>query len=685
MKLTTATMPAKAKAKAKAKYTALASLLLIIMVMLIMPIATVSATPGDPNTWWSSPQRLLPYAGGGVQLATDPIDSSVSYITEAGGYGVVSGKETSNWLNGDFKKLGTDTPVTDQFPTHVYDEHGTMFAVWGGRNAQTADFNVLYNSVQRGTNNVGIGRNLTQELFGRARHSQGEAHIAYSKEQHKIFIIFVERTNPDGDGDLLLYFVESGNQGSTWSQPLELGTLSGYAPALPNLIVDTAGLPHVFYGVMAQNDSRSWLFERVRAANGNWSAAQDISGADRARIFRPKFTLAPNGDIWSVWGSDPPSGVAVDKQVTVAHWNASSGQWQHFNNINQSVGGDGFDAIAVGSDGVIWTIWTDIAGPVEDWTVKFSYSTDNGQTWHAPLQVLRNSDFMLKRSFDIAAIASKKYIYLALTAESADPNFPTGATIFLQTIPETSRLQAGGPAPTSTPNNTAQPTFIAATPTPTNRATTAAAQTTSAAPAVNNNSGTSTTGQAGFQVAPTISKPQAQPAQSQATSPTPPPLGPTPTPTLAPAIAQATSYAQTQLAAAQTPQVMQLPTEAAGPFVGGVGPKVVLPTATAAAPKPTMLPPTVTATTIPTTTEAVTTTTAAIEYQQATLAATPAVTQTAGATQSAATATITPSQPKSPPPTGALWLLPVGIVAAAKGALNLITARAAATVISGKK
>ena len=118
----------KIQAKARVQYTALASLLLIIIITLILPIATATATPGDPSTWWSSPQRLIPYAGGDVQLATDPVDLSVSYVTEAGGYGVVSGKETSIWLNGDFKKLGTDTPAIDQYPAHIYDEHGTMYA-----------------------------------------------------------------------------------------------------------------------------------------------------------------------------------------------------------------------------------------------------------------------------------------------------------------------------------------------------------------------------------------------------------------------------------------------------------------------------------------------------------------------------------------------------------------------------
>lgn len=651
-----------------------ASLVAILLSILVGFEATspANAAPNDPNTWWSPPQLLLPYGGRDVQLSIDPLDNAVSYVADSPAYGVVTGKENDNWLNAAYRKLGTDTPNLDQYPQSTFDEFGTQYVVWGARNDKTAKFNVFFNKVTRGTNNVGIPINLTAQLWPGvapdALPTTGLVHIAYSTQQHKVFVIFTEDEtngfNPPGPttttqtGNMPVYFVESADQGTTWSQPLKLGAMDGYAPAVPNIIVDKAGLPHVFWGVMAQSNSRSWLYESVRNASGTWSQPQDIAGSPRARIFRPKFTLADNGDIWASWASDPASGVSSNKELTVAHWSATSNQWQSWNNV---AGEDGvnFTAIAVGSDGVIWVMFEVQAGDPAIWRTDFVYSTDNGQSWHSPLQVIRNSDWQWYRSFGMYAVASKGYIYLVTTGESQDPNHATGPALFLQMIPETSRLQVNAtPTVTTTPpsptivNATAAPTSTATAPAmivPTSNAAAPTATPTQPASNGTNNNGSNQ----GFQVAPT------QPAQPQPTSVPAATQSPKPTqqPTataVPPQIATATAYANAQATAAAQPQMIVLPSMP--PLASGIGPRINLPTAITV---PTTEPPTA-----PPTEQGV-------QYVNATPDV--VITSTSPITNPA-------TKPKKAPPTNSPVFVFVAVAALAKALLNIVAGKSLAAI-----
>ena len=460
-----------------------------LLVVILLPVVTaltlagVGLTTGPAqvraatNVLWSPPVRVLDYSGRDVALAQDPIEHIVSYAAASSGYGIVVGQESNNWLNGDHIKLATDVGENGQYPRSAYDEFSTLYVVWGARNATTGKFNIWFNRILRRANNVTIPRNLTAEMFGLNGPGSNEAdmpvtgapRIAYSFQQHKVFVVFIRNVGEGDNLDRRAYFSESGDQGTTWSKPIELGQMSGYAPANPNIIVDAQGFPHVYYGVMADNDSRSWIYERVRGASGGWSNPRDIVGAPRTREFEPRFTLAPNGDIWSSWFSDPATGLSAQKELTVARWNSASDQWQSFNKLGGEEG-VGNNAIAVGDNGQVWVMWTRMIGEPDNWRTDFTYSTDNGQSWQPPMLVVFNAGWYMKRSFGMAAIASKGLIYFMLTAETNDPDHATGDALFLQQIPQDSRPSPSDPTPTpliTPPTSTPKPTIGATTPTST--------------------------------------------------------------------------------------------------------------------------------------------------------------------------------------------------------------------------
>ncbi len=641
------------QSKSKKKSASVAKLLKVGIVRIIViglslaANSLISLNQVRADGQWSVPQRILPYAGL-VRFAINPLNKNVTYVTDSSGYGVLTGNEGSGWLTGAFSKLGNDSPALDQNPSVAFSNFGDEFVVWGARNAN-GQFNVLFSRLApQQVANPGIPRNLTKEIYGSDSHVTGVPVVGYSEQQKKLFVVYAENPDPDVPGDRPIWEVESADFGAKWSSPQQLGGLQGYAPAFPAMIVDQAGKPHVFYGAMASDDSHSWLYERVRDAAGNWSAPQEISGGNRSRIFRPRPALASTGDIWLIWASDPPAGVAVDKEATVARWNASSGQWQHWNNVSQGAG-VGFAAITVAEDGTIWVAWTNIADHnLSNWHVDFTTSRDNGSTWTPVTRIFKNGDWQWLRSFDIALAASKQQIYLGICAESTDPNHIQQASLFLSTIPQV----AYGPIPTAT---AVPPTATATSlpPTPTVTAPAIApinpTSTPTSAPTISNQAGAST---------------NIPPNQAQAASPTPV-IGNQPAPpaiatsTLPADIVQATSYAQNQANAAKTPVLIQVPI--AMQTSTGQGPALVLPTATAT-------PIATTATINPTAAPASTTISAA-----PTIVA-PEPTQPA-VTPNQATAQAQGSTPtnngSNPIPPIAFAITPFALALAGKGAINL--------------
>jgi hypothetical protein len=624
-----------------------AGLIIGMTTVLIVTALTGSAQPAPAsaatNVLWSPPIRVLNYSGRDVDLQQDPVDHSVSFAVDSSGYGVLVGREDKNWLN-QFVKLGTDTGELDQYPRSAFDEFGTLYVVWGSRNPTNGQFNIGFNRILHGETNITPRRNLTAEMFALTGQpnavlpTTSSPHIAYSLPQHKIYVSFTYDADPGEGTDRRAYFSESADQGTTWSQPIELGRMTGYAPATPNIAVDKAGYPHFFYGVMTENDSRSWLYERVRGADGQWSAPRDIAGAPRTRIFRPKFTVAPNGDIWGTWPSDPASGLAPYKELTVARWNSSTGVWQSWNKVGGETG-VGDTALAVGDNGQVFVIWSNITGDPAGWKTDFTYSTDQGQSWQKPMLVLFNAGWYMKRSFGMNAVTSKGLIYFMITAETSDPNHATGDALFLQQIPQDSRPSPDDPTPTplitpptATPLPTVPPT---ATPPITGQATgSPTASTTPSTPtqsptATQASSPNSTPSQAqpqpptatptptqlpatatptaantptGFEVAPTSAP--AAPGQGrgsnnnapQPTATSAPTVTPQPTTTIPADVLEATAQQSAQMSAAAQPLLVPLPTIEPGQLnvISGIGPRVELPTTTprpaTATPKPTSSP-----------------------------------------------------------------------------------------------
>jgi hypothetical protein len=661
---------------------------------------------------WSPPAILLPYVGGMPGLCINPLDSTMSYLVGSGGYGEATGSEGNNWLNGTFTKL-SDLPGPGSC---AFDEFGTLHAVWSLR-GDSGTFNIYYNSVQKGSGNVPLYRNLTKEIYGQDKYTL-DAHIAVSIQEKKVFIIYRERSD---NGDPLM-FIESDNQGDTWSKPLNLGTLSGYRPAEPDLIVDKAGLPHIFYGVF-KDGGPSVIYHRMRQPNGSWTAPENITGIDLSRPIWTQAELDPvSGDIYVSW---------VEGQTGISHWNAANGKWTTIQNISNSGGRAFFPTIAVNSQtGVVWDIWAD--GP----NIWARQSLDHGQTWQGKELVVNEGAAKIGRMYGLKARSTRGIIYLLISADQLDPLYYVGPTLSLMTFNQsistpgmtpTASPKATGtpggtatpviqpslspgpqtPVPTATPGITQAPPTITpqptatllptVTPQPTATPVPTATPQPTPAPVVFPTAIPTSTAQptntptmvptATPKPVPTstntpLPMPAQVPGQSQnqnsqagQTQTSQPTLTPSPTSvatlqptaTILPEAAQATAMAEAQRIAAATPQSLVVPL--APPGSGGKGPLLVLPTST---PIPTTtVPPTATPQPTATTNPSQLTATGRSEM---TVAAQNKEPSSNKQSQENTVLEVGPTQ-SVPPSPGPLWLLPLGLAVAGKGLLNLLAFR----------
>ena len=621
---------------------------------------TSAATPALGPVW-APPQILLPYVADMPGLCVNTLDSTISYLAASGGNGEASGSEGNNWLNGTYTKLN------DGYGTGgcAFDEFGTLHAVWSYR-GDSGTYNFYYNSVQKGSGNVPPVRNLTREIYGKDKYTLA-AHIAVSLQQKKVFIIYQERGE---DGDPLM-FIESGTQGDTWSKPVQLGVLSGYRPAESDIIVDKAGLPHVFYGVFKEGGP-SIINHRMRLADGRWTQDENITGDDLSRPIWTQAELDPtSGDIYVSW---------LEGQTGISSWDAATGKWSHTANISNSGGRAFWPTIAVNTQtGVVWDIWVDADN------IWSRQSADHGKTWQGKELVVNLGAAKIGRIYGLKARSTRGIIYLLISADQLDPLYYVGPTLELMTFnqsvfsqpvtptaaptappPPTGTVAPGPtPAPTNTPVPTATPlpltaTQVPPTSTPKPPATATATATNVPVPAQGNSQPQDQNQNQG-QPQP---QPQAQTNQPPAAAQPPQPTNPPPTtapvaPTTRSAEeVQATAVAQAQKIAAATPQTLVIPAPPTG--TGGRGPALVLSTAT---PLPT-------ATSTPEPTVAATATLEAGPSPIGTMANSVQASQPVTITQEATSAKPGPA-PTVPPSPGALWLLPLSLVVTAKGLLNL--------------
>lgn len=616
---------------------------------LLLGLDSNQSKAATPVPVWAPPQILLPYVADLPSLCVNPLDSTISYLAGSGGNGEVSGSEGNNWLNGTYTKLN-DRPGTGNC---AFDEFGTLHAVWSYR-TDSGNYNFFYNSVQKGSGNVPLARSLTQEIYGKDKYTIA-AHIAVSIAQKKVFIIYQERGD---EGDPLM-FIESGTQGNTWSKPVQVGLLNIGRPAETDIIVDKAGLPHVFYGDFREGGP-SKIYHKMRKADGSWSAPENILGDKQTRPIWTQAELDPNsGDIYVSW---------LETQSGVSRWEAATGKWSYSENISDSNPRASFPTIAVNSQtGTVWDIWTD------DKDIWARQSTDKGATWQARERVVNLGAAKIGRMFGLKARSTRGIIYLLISADQLDPLYYVGPTLQLQTFnqsifsqpvtPTTTVAPTAAPTVTPAPTNTPAPT---ATPVPPPTATataTAVPPTATSKPIATSvpvpaqvptqSQGQGQNQNQGQNNQPALAVTQAQPPTNQ------------PAPTAAPTTqtaeeVQATAVAQAQRIAAATPQTLIIP--APQPGTGGKGPALVLPTATA-------LP---IATSMPDSSVEPTATVKGNSNPTTVAVATPQNqdTQPVTTTQSGSNLKGSPA-PTTPPTPGALWLLPLGLVVTAKGLLNL--------------
>ena len=506
-----------------------------------------------------------------------------------------------------------------------------------------------------GDSSLTIARNLTLEIGGTTELTWENPHIAYSTKQKKLYLIYT--TRGDGNNGEPLWFTVSTDAGTTWSQPSQIATLTGYRPAESDLIIDSQGLVHVFWG---QDDSTpATIQHKYQDANGVWTSAEIAGSGDR-----PIFTqsrLAPDGDIFLSWYDGGPG---------ISRWNHTTGQWTDLTpNLGALIHATTaqLPTITIGKDNTLWLMWINAPyGGSDNEFIAAAVSQDNGLTWSLPEAVLHTTDALIGRITSMEATSSKGLIYLSFVADSKDPNHTSGSTLFLQTVIDTNKpdyattpgatitaTQSSTPtatsqanptiinnSPTAYPTYTPYPTYTIGatatssptayptytpvatyTPYPTYTPVPATPTATAIAlavqpPPTSTPTATATPTDQGFQVAPTpVAVPATKgssgsttnivPNQAQNNQPNQPTangntITPVATSTVNPIVPAAGSIQQAGSLTAAAPILIPLPTALANvPRASGIGPKLELPTATATV-KPTLTPtakPTATAST----------------------------------------------------------------------------------------
>jgi hypothetical protein len=334
--------------------------------------------------------------------------------------------------------------------------------------------------------------------------------------------------------------------------------------------------------------------------------------------------------------------------------------------VHKRLNGNGvqghYPAIAVGEGtGAIWLMWVDRSqgdstGDGRDLKTMFTVSHDNGNSWLTPQLMFSFTEQNWFRPNDLSATSSRGLIHLAINAYNRDPNKPWDWSLFITTVPEYYPNQppaTATPAPTitatvrpsATATNTAIPNTATATvgaATVTNTPSTNQAQTTNPAQANQN------TPKATNTALPTNNGEITSPSDNAGAPENDDPK------------AEATAYALAQAEAAKTPIIVTMPFTNTLSF-SGRGPAVLPATAT---PVPTSTPKP-TATAIPTATTKPTLQPTVPLY---------------GAKPVTNTQTVTAIK-KNPPAKDSgdpvpMWLiLPLGLLFAGKGALNLLALR----------
>ena len=422
---------------------------------------TANSNPTGRNDLPPQPGLLMPYTRSNSPepgMCFNPSQNTVAYAVASSAYGVITNNEFNNWA-GQYIKVGTDGAGAGGV-TCAFNATNEEYVAWYS-SRQTAGFiNLMFNRVVPGSNNIPAPTNLTLALTGSTSPEWLSPHLAYSIPQSKLFLIYEVRGASDGDNSSNpLFFIESADSGASWSTPLQLGTLDGYRPAEPDLIVDKQGLPHVFYG--SYTASAAKILHRYRQADGTWTQPQEAATGIRPIFTQAKMSPA-NGDIYVTY---------YDSRVGLSRWDHSTGQWQDLSSKIDSPfqAGDSRDqlpTLGISSTGVLWLFWIngDYGGDDQE-NLIVMISPDMGQTWQTPVLLVHLPTSNIGRTFGMNALASQGHIKLLFSADQKDASQIPGPSLFLLSLLEAAVSPTTPGAPTPTPGSggiltpVATPTF----------------------------------------------------------------------------------------------------------------------------------------------------------------------------------------------------------------------------------
>lgn len=385
---------------------------------------------------WSSPTQVVANAiypavkvrasDGDVGLAVQlTSSSSVGFADSAHNYSIVASFKTAvqaNHTNGTF------------------DPAGNFNLVWQDRNTGSNYHSLFVKIAPDGSHGNPI------DVTAAVGANNGLFPSVTATSDGRLFLVNEEDNDSIG-------VMESDDGGTTWGKNTIVGQSTSAARSYTRITVDTSNNPHVIFCTATD------VFAADRNSNGQWTTVQiDNLGTPGNRAFWSDIAAAPNGDVFGAWQEDGAGGAGSPAEISVAHWNHSTGKWQpEIQNISQSNSNSLYafePGITVDSTGVVWVGWRATNNGNSN-GAAYSISTNNGESFASPAYALP-LQFTRSEMVSMASGGGKVY----LVGQMADSSGAFGAWLSstsvgssppTTTTPVPTTTQGSGPTPTPTP------------------------------------------------------------------------------------------------------------------------------------------------------------------------------------------------------------------------------------------
>jgi hypothetical protein len=304
------------------------------------------------------------------------------------------------------KKVNSGPDTNRVQPSLAVDSEGNVYAAWGDRRNNNWDV-YFTKSIDQGNSWITPDFQVTTDISNQTYPS-----IAVNSSG-TLYAVWED----DRNGDLDIYFANSTDSGSTWSNPnVRVSTDLGVGDpnktqSAPEIAVDSEGTIHVVWQDMRGPDSDIFYAKSIDSgqtwSNPNTRVNQDSLIVDQNH---PSIAVGPTDTIYVAWEENTGYGYDIflskseDKGITWSdpHLKVSSDSGPHPQE-NPS--------IDVDSNGNIYIAWQDKRDE-DEFEIYFAGSFDDGATWTYPNVRVDNSSVERKKNPSLT-VSDTGTIYIA--------------------------------------------------------------------------------------------------------------------------------------------------------------------------------------------------------------------------------------------------------------------------------